>query len=62
MSIVTLQLGQCGNQVGGQFFQRVVDDMTEKPPKLSKIHYENYVETSTERFFCKRDDGLLEAR
>ena len=31
MSIITLQLGQCGNQIGGQMFQSLMDDINMKP-------------------------------
>lgn len=31
MSIITVQLGQCGNQIGGQLFQTFMEDVHSKP-------------------------------
>lgn len=53
MSIVTLQIGQCGNQIGGQFFQTLVDDLNSKPEFCSKAQNSEYCDTSWERFFTE---------
>jgi tubulin delta len=35
MSIVTVQLGQCGNQLGTSFFQTLADELSTAPPSLA---------------------------
>ena len=30
MAVVTLQIGQCGNQIGGDFFSTLMSDLTDK--------------------------------
>jgi tubulin delta len=53
MSLVTLQLGQCGNQIGCQFFQTLNDDLTAKSEFCTKSQNVEYFETSQERFFSE---------
>ncbi|ELT94556.1 hypothetical protein CAPTEDRAFT_159439 [Capitella teleta] len=64
MSLVTLQLGQCGNQIGGKFFETLMNDI--QSPANNKIcsHQQNdaYADCSRSRFFSERSDGSLEAR
>ena len=67
MSVVTVQLGQCGNQIGGQLFSTIVDDVHSKlstvcvPPNKNK----DYVKEVTDRFFVEKNEkgkSVLEAR
>lgn len=44
MSIVTVQLGQCGNQVGQELFEVISNDANDTQRKV-------YSECSSERFF-----------
>ncbi|XP_071394379.1 tubulin delta chain isoform X3 [Centroberyx affinis] len=55
MSIVTVQLGQCGNQVGQELFDVICNDAQEGQRKA-------YCESSTERFFHETTHGDLVAR
>ena len=58
MSIVTLQLGQCGNQVGGQYFATLAADLsTCAQPHQSKCHSASYTEEAWERFFSPAREG-----
>lgn len=56
MSVVTIQLGQCGNQIGSQFFKTVYNDATAslksggKPSNPSSYH-----DASVEKFFSISD-------
>ena len=64
MSVITLQLGQCGNQVGGQFFSTVAEDMSARSTGVSPKENKEYVDTSTETFFTQSEspgsrDGSL---
>ena len=55
MSVVTVQLGQCGNQIGGQFFSTIVNDINSDSDAASttKRQRQEYAEISTERFFSQ---------
>ncbi|TDH15042.1 hypothetical protein EPR50_G00027350 [Perca flavescens] len=55
MSIVTVQLGQCGNQVGHELFDIICSDALEGQRKL-------YSTASCERFFHQTTNGELVAR
>uniref|UniRef100_A0A8C6SLI5 Tubulin delta chain n=1 Tax=Neogobius melanostomus TaxID=47308 RepID=A0A8C6SLI5_9GOBI len=55
MSVVTVQLGQCGNQVGHEFFEVISNDALEGQRKT-------YCTASCERFFHQTTNGELEAR
>ncbi|CAG5117711.1 unnamed protein product [Candidula unifasciata] len=57
MSVITLQLGQCGNQVGGQFFSTIIDDIFAKPTGVGSKEDADYVKTSTETFFTTSEHG-----
>lgn len=62
MSIVTLQIGQCGNQVGGQLFAGLVDDIHSKLSQVNVSARENndYIEDVQQRFFtCKDKPGSV---
>jgi len=53
MSIITLQLGQCGNQIGGQLFATLVEDCLQPLPRSSPAASTatDYKEACVERFF-----------
>lgn len=57
MSIVTVQLGQCGNQIGTDLFNLLMNDATEVPKyssaetKLNKDYHQDVLE----RFFTTND-------
>ncbi|XP_029922113.1 tubulin delta chain isoform X2 [Myripristis murdjan] len=55
MSVVTVQLGQCGNQVGQELFDIICSDAQEGQRKA-------YSESSRERFFHQSAQGDLVAR
>ncbi len=50
MSVVSLQLGQCGNQIGQELFSVISDDSS--GPNRKK-----YKQCSDERFFYERSTG-----
>lgn len=56
MSVVVVQLGQCGNQVGSQLFSTLYLDA------LGLTKHTSYLESSLDRFFYERDDQLPLAR
>ena len=62
MSIITLQLGQCGNQVGGQIFSTIVEDIFAKSTGLNSKENHAFIEASKETFFTEDKDGNLSAR
>ncbi|XP_033747640.1 LOW QUALITY PROTEIN: tubulin delta chain-like [Pecten maximus] len=66
MSVITLQLGQCGNQVGGQLFQTFIEDVLTKPSQTQVPPDKNqtYKEEVLSRFFYKDHikEGVPEAR
>ncbi|XP_043114132.1 tubulin delta chain [Puntigrus tetrazona] len=55
MSVVSLQLGQCGNQIGHELFSVISEDAN--GPNRKK-----YKQCSEERFFHERSSGELVAR
>lgn len=68
MSVVSLQLGQCGNQIGGELFNLLVEDATNLNPQFisknvdSKVNQE-YEDEVVERFFtCDKIGNSLNAR
>ncbi|CAI2726719.1 unnamed protein product [Schistosoma spindalis] len=62
MSIVSLQIGQCGNQIGAKYFNTVYDDCcVKKKPLLSKTDTE-YIRDSLNTFFYESSKGCLTAR
>ncbi|XP_067668133.1 tubulin delta chain-like [Haliotis asinina] len=69
MSVVTVQLGQCGNQIGGQFFSTIIEDAYSKQSQVGVKPSRNleYINETLDRFFSQRDttlgkEGTLEAR
>ena len=51
MSLVTIQLGQCGNQIGSQFFKTVYGDATSSLKPGSWSNPTAYHDASLEKFF-----------
>jgi tubulin delta len=63
MSLVTLQLGQCGNQIGGKLFETLIKDIVYDTGKsCSPPENAAYADCSRARFFTERSDNSLEAR
>lgn len=63
MSVVTLQLGQCGNQVGREFYDLLSKSATRpnfQHPHSS--HGDDYFEMVTERFFDENSYGKMLCR
>ena len=61
MSIITLQLGQCGNQVGGQLFNSVMDDLHASPASVNISPRQNseYIQESKETFFSEQKNSSM---
>lgn len=63
MSIVTIQIGQCGNQIGEKLFETISSDCFEyKHCGVEKIQNNAYVNESKIRFFTETDsknDSLM---
>ena len=49
MPFVTVQLGQCGNQLGTEFFKSLVDDAFEAPNSYTKEATECYQDLLLEK-------------
>ncbi|XP_073239406.1 tubulin delta chain-like [Porites lutea] len=68
MSVVTLQLGQCGNQIGGELFDLLIEDATKLNSQfisksIDRKVIQDYEEEVVERFFTRDKTGtLLNAR
>ncbi|XP_006832430.1 PREDICTED: tubulin delta chain isoform X2 [Chrysochloris asiatica] len=62
MSIVTVQLGQCGNQVGFEVFDALYSDSYCSQGLCSKKENEAYQASCKERFFSEEENGVLVAR
>lgn len=57
MSIVTVQLGQCGNQIGHEVFNAICGDIHGTHGLCSKKENESYHDACKERFFCEEGAG-----
>lgn len=57
MSIVTLQLGQCGNQIGLEVFDALFSDAHYPQGLCSKRENEAYQASCKERFFSEQENG-----
>lgn len=55
MSIVTVQLGQCGNQIGHEVFNAICSDVHGTHVLCSKKENESYHDACKERFFCEEE-------
>ncbi|XP_051014170.1 tubulin delta chain isoform X1 [Acomys russatus] len=62
MSIVTVQLGQCGNQTGFEVFDTLFRDSHCSQGLCSKRENEAYQASCTERFFREEENGVPVAR
>lgn len=59
MSVVTVQLGQCGNQIGSQFFSTVASDL--QSSQNSRV-FSGYEDECLDRFFSVDERGKWMAR
>uniref|UniRef100_A0A8D2AY21 Tubulin delta chain n=1 Tax=Sciurus vulgaris TaxID=55149 RepID=A0A8D2AY21_SCIVU len=62
MSIVTVQLGQCGNQIGFEVFDTLFSDSHSSQGLCSKKENEAYQASCKERFFREEENGVPIAR
>ncbi|XP_028400545.1 tubulin delta chain-like [Dendronephthya gigantea] len=63
MSVVTLQLGQCGNQIGFEFYDLLSKSaMQPKHAPSSSVHGVNYFDLVAERFFYVSNENEIFAR
>uniref|UniRef100_A0A2K6GPJ4 Tubulin delta chain n=1 Tax=Propithecus coquereli TaxID=379532 RepID=A0A2K6GPJ4_PROCO len=62
MSIVTVQLGQCGNQIGFEVFDTLFSDSHSSQGLCSKRENEAYRASCKERFFNEEENGVPIAR
>jgi hypothetical protein len=73
MSMITIQIGQCGNQIGEKLFETFINDCNSfsyvhassrfKQQHISSVdlrNNENYVSQVKERFFTEIDNKLNE--
>uniref|UniRef100_A0A8C5LX69 Tubulin delta chain n=1 Tax=Leptobrachium leishanense TaxID=445787 RepID=A0A8C5LX69_9ANUR len=58
MSIVTVQLGQCGNQIGYELLDVLYNDLSNKGGKCSARENANYQAVCNERFFNEDESGV----
>ncbi|XP_053310568.1 tubulin delta chain [Spea bombifrons] len=57
MSIVTVQLGQCGNQIGYELFDVIHNDLNHNTGLCSRRENDHYQEVCMERFFSEEESG-----
>lgn len=62
MSVITLQIGQCGNQVGQKLYSTIYDDINSSTMKTSLSAYKNYNSEAISRWFNLNKHRKLEAR
>uniref|UniRef100_K7ED58 Tubulin delta chain n=1 Tax=Ornithorhynchus anatinus TaxID=9258 RepID=K7ED58_ORNAN len=62
MSLITVQLGQCGNQIGFEVFDVLCSDVHSAQGLCSKRENEAYQEIGKERFFTEEKNGVPVAR
>uniref|UniRef100_A0A8B9T669 Tubulin delta chain n=1 Tax=Anas platyrhynchos TaxID=8839 RepID=A0A8B9T669_ANAPL len=62
MSLVTVQLGQCGNQIGREVFNAICSDVHGTHGLCSKKENESYHDACKERFFIEAESGVPVAR
>ncbi|XP_031513357.1 tubulin delta chain isoform X3 [Papio anubis] len=62
MSIVTVQLGQCGNQIGFEVFDALLSDSHSSQGLCCKRENEAYQASCKERFFSEEENGVPIAR
>ncbi|XP_063152497.1 tubulin delta chain isoform X2 [Candoia aspera] len=59
MSIVTIQLGQCGNQIGREVFDTICTDLHSNQGLCSKKENDSYQTACKERFFEEKPGGMV---
>ncbi|XP_060139030.1 tubulin delta chain isoform X2 [Zootoca vivipara] len=62
MSIITIQLGQCGNQIGREVFDTICTDFRSTHGLCSKKENESFQAACKERFFSEEKPRVLAAR
>ncbi|KAM4701737.1 tubulin delta chain [Discoglossus pictus] len=62
MSVVTVQLGQCGNQIGYELFDAISNDLHSKNGNCSRRENQLYQDVCKARFFSEAESGDLESR
>ncbi|XP_054858058.1 tubulin delta chain isoform X2 [Eublepharis macularius] len=62
MSVITIQLGQCGNQVGREVFHAISKDLHSTHGLCSRKENDAYQAASKERFFSQEETGVPAAR
>ncbi|NXP91437.1 TBD protein, partial [Passerina amoena] len=62
MSIVTVQLGQCGNQIGHEVFSALCSDSRGTHGLCSKTENQSYQDSCKERFFFEEQSAVPVAR
>uniref|UniRef100_A0A8D2N6P7 Tubulin delta chain n=1 Tax=Zonotrichia albicollis TaxID=44394 RepID=A0A8D2N6P7_ZONAL len=62
MSIVTVQLGQCGNQIGHELFSALCRDSRGTHGLCSNNENQSYQDSCKERFFCEEESAVPAAR
>ena len=53
MSIVTLQIGQCGNQIGQQFFHDIFHETTNASPAHQQLFLSTYFHSGSDKIHTK---------
>ncbi|CAL8080158.1 unnamed protein product [Calicophoron daubneyi] len=61
MSVVSIQIGQCGNQLGAEFLNTVYSDCFDHMNSSTPIE-RDYIADSLSTFFVEKSRGALEAR
>lgn len=64
MSVITVQVGQCGNQIGGRMFDLLFKDATIPPQYTSVDTTENivYKQETLQKYFTENQSGRIEAK
>ncbi|XP_078535951.1 tubulin delta chain [Lissotriton helveticus] len=62
MAVISLQLGQCGNQIGYEMFDVICNDLLSTNGLCSKKENESYQLSCNERFFREDESGVPVAR
>lgn len=64
MSVVTVQVGQCGNQIGSSLFSFLSSDANQAPPFTSPDSIQNvaFKQEVIRRYFTEQKDGPPEAK
>jgi tubulin delta len=59
MSMITVQVGQCGNQIGGQLFDTLMQDVSTKlsQTNLTAAKNQDYIDQVLDRYFVWDPQG-----